>query len=247
MIGEEHNCDRERFKACENNLMCGWCEAESLYKNTKEETRAKFAKQKETKKQGRIPGEIPNYVKGRKEGMDLEKRVANRWNQTMNPGKKKKANVIPRLSLELEEQAEEESAATDGIQVPEDYTFRKAPPRPIFGKQTQQEAKRQPNSGAMWYAKGDILLDHALMEVKERGTLNGKGEKTITIPKEWLDKQEKEAFEERRDFWYLAFAYKNSPDIYLIKPFDQEAELIKQVRELTAENERLRMELAEKE
>lgn len=101
------------------------------------------------------------------------------------------------------------------------------------------EAKRQPNSGAMWHSKGDIKLSHALMECKERGTTNARGEKQITIPKEWLDKMEKEAFQESREYWYLPFGYKGSDDIYLVKPFDHEMQIINELRAAREEIERL--------
>lgn len=107
------------------------------------------------------------------------------------------------------------------------------------------EARRQPNSGAMWHSKGDIKLHHALMECKERGTTNSRGEKQITIPKEWLDKMEKEAFQEGREFWYLPFGYKGSEDIYLVKPFNHEMQLINDVREARERIEQLEERLKE--
>lgn len=110
-----------------------------------------------------------------------------------------------------------------------------------------EEAKRQPNSGAMWHSKGDIKLSHALMECKERGTTNARGEKQITIPKEWLDKMEKEAFQEARDFWYLPFGYKGSDDIYLIKPYDHEMQIINDLREARERIEELEARLKELE
>ena len=119
--------------------------------------------------------------------------------------------------------------------------------RPRLGTSRTNEARRQPNSGAMWFAKGDILLDHALMEVKERGTKNARGEKTISIPKEWLTKQAEEAFQEGREFWYLAFAYKNDDEVYIIKTLDHEIELMKELRKLTEENALLQEKLKEQE
>lgn len=109
------------------------------------------------------------------------------------------------------------------------------------------EAQRQPNSGAMWHSKGDIKLHHALMECKERGTTNSKGEKQITIPKEWLDKMVKEAFQEGREYWYLPFAYKGSDDIYLVKPFDHEMQIINDLRQAREEIERLQERINELE
>lgn len=105
------------------------------------------------------------------------------------------------------------------------------------------EARRQPNSGAMWHSKGDIKLHHALMECKERGTTNAKGEKQITIPKEWLDKMEHEALQEARDYWYLPFAYKGSDDIYLVKPFDHEMQIVDELRQARLRIEELEAQL----
>jgi hypothetical protein len=95
----------------------------------------------------------------------------------------------------------------------------------------------------MWHSKGDIKLHHALMECKERGSTNSKGEKTISIPKAWLEKQEKEAFQEQRPYWYLPFGYKNDDAIYLIKPYDHELELVYELRKAREEIERLQGEL----
>ena len=52
------------------------------------------------------------------------------------------------------------------------------------------------------------------------------------MPKEWLTTQEDEAFQEGRPFWYLAFAYKNDDEIYVIKPYDHEIEMVSYIKEL---------------
>jgi len=248
MLGEEPKCPLAQYKKCENNLMCHWCDGNSHYKNTQEETSEKLDKKKEAKKAAR-GNDIPKYTKGKKEGMDLEKRVAKRWNDKMKPtqNKKKPSNIKLRPSLQEEDFAEPlpEKKSPSIL----DSFSSNVPSRPVkktFGQISTNEAKRQPNSGAMWFAKGDITLDHALMEVKERGTLNGRGEKTISIPKEWLTKQADEAFQEGRDFWYLAFAYKNDEDIYIIKPYDHEIEMVKELRRLQQENDELKNKLEER-
>lgn len=220
-----------------------WVDGVAFERETPEEREARIKAQKEAKleKKRRKPGEIPKYVKGRKEGMNLEKKIAKKWNDSFG-GKKedKKYNVKQRQSFLDEEPEKIEEPVSD---IPSTFSA-KTPKRLVKHKSTAgQEARRQPNSGAMWYAKGDITLDHALMEVKERGTVNGRGEKTISIPKEWLTKQEDEAFQERRDFWYLAFAYKNDDEVYLIKSYDHEIEMVKELRRLQAENEELKEKL----
>lgn len=179
-------------------------------------------------------------IKGRlaKEGMNLERKIAGKWNDAFNT-KKKKENKNPRLDInsmisEPKEKEEEEERAPSYYK---NHTHKKT-----YGRNKKDEAKRQINSGAMWFAKGDIRMEHALMEVKERGTFNGRGEKTISIPKRWLTKQEEEAFQEGRPFWYLSFAYKDDDEVYLIKSFDQELEMIQDLRRITEENEKLKEE-----
>lgn len=106
------------------------------------------------------------------------------------------------------------------------------------------EAKRLGDaSGSLWFAKGDVVLHHALLECKERGTVNARGEKQITIPKEWLDKTEKEAFQGGKEYWYLPFGYKGSDEIYLVKPFDQEMQLVDELRRAREYIEQLEQQL----
>lgn len=105
------------------------------------------------------------------------------------------------------------------------------------------DARRQANSGALWYAKGDIKTQDYLMECKERGTINARGEKSISIPKDWLLKQELEAFQENRPYWVIPFRYKNDDSIYLVKSFDQEIEMYQQMRILREENEKLKRQI----
>ena len=219
-------------------------ELESFLENqtTEEERKAKREAYQEAKrnKKKRVQGEIPHYVKGRKEGMLREKQITDQWNDAFSTKKqtRKKLHVKQRLSLDLEDEMPHEEEIR-GIELNKSFST-KTPTTFIPQKKEEPEAKRQPNSGAMWYAKGDISFEHALMEVKERGTKNGRGEKTISIPKEWLDKQAEEAFLESKEFWYLAFAYKGDSDVYLIKPYDQEIELISELRKLQKENKKLK-------
>jgi len=220
-----------------------WIDGIPHERATPEERAARIEAEKQAKKDKnkRVPGEIPKYIKGRKEGMDLEKRIAKQWNGSMSAKKpKKQPNVKMRPSFDDDLEPEEEEVS--GIQVSKSFST-KSPTLFRETKVVEQEAKRQPNSGAMWFAKGDITFDHALMEVKERGSKNARGEKSISIPKEWLTKQADEAFQERRDYWYLAFAYKNDDGVYLIKPYDHEIEMVKELRRLAQENEELKKQL----
>lgn len=185
---------------------------------------------------------IPKYIKMRKDGMWREEQVKNKWNDSFGNNQKKQFNVKQRPDFSNNKQTDEKEKSIldffDSVTLPKNFST-DAPEYQV--KQNKKpEAKRQPNSGAMWYAKGDISLEHALVEVKDYGTKNSRGEKTISIPKAWLDKQAEEAYLQGKEFWYLTFAYKGDDDIYLIKPYDDEIEMIALLRKLQNENELLR-------
>lgn len=182
----------------------------------------------------------------KKDGMQLEKDIVKKWNSTLNKPLKKNYNVKKKLGIDLEETIEEE-LVDDIPYIPVKKTFTEyKKDSAIVGKNSANEAKQTPNSGAFWSSKGDIKLDHALMEAKHRGTFNGRGKATISIQKDWLEKQKEEASFEGKDFWYLPFAYKNSKEIYLIKDFEHEIQMIDEMRKLTEENENLKKQLNEK-
>lgn len=246
---------------CENSALCHLCDGESLYKNTREQKAEKRA-QRERNKENKKHELLRTYNKEKKEGMGFEKRVANAWN-----GSTKKKNKITKPRLGEEIFAPDSTTASNDAPRPKptpsvtglnlssksssNPSSTSSPNKLSAYSRTgssgrKNEARRQVNSGAMWHSKGDIRVEHALMECKERGTVNGRGEKTISIPKEWLEKQEKEAFQEGKPFWYLPFGYKNSEDIYLIKDFNHEVEMIQEIRNLEEENARLRKLLEEK-
>lgn len=66
-----------------------------------------------------------------------------------------------------------------------------------------------PNSGA-GHIKGDERIVGYLSimeELKEQNATTSKGAKTFTIHKEWLDKLDREARAENKEFWYLKFAF----------------------------------------
>lgn len=186
---------------------------------------------------------IRGYGEHKKQGMAREEQIKDKWNDKFNKKGPKKYNVKQRPSFDDDDDMEESEKEIidffESINVPDSFST-KSPTVFLKPKEEEEEAKRQPNSGAMWYAKGDISLEHALVEVKERGTVNSRGEKTISIPKLWLDKQAEEAFIEGKEFWYLAFAYKGSDDVYIIKPYDDEIEMVAYIRKLQQENELLK-------
>ena len=226
---------------CSNNALCHLCDGVTLFKDPVGERNEKFRIRDENKEAEKT-AIVKSYKKEKKEGMAFEKRVASQWNDKFSGGKPKKKPAKPRLDMFFDEPGEEEVVSDEAP------LYQASAIKPIQRKQAPQqvEAVRQPNSGAMWNNKGDIKLEHALLECKERGTTNSKGEKTISIPKLWIEKQEQEAFQEQRPYWYIPFAYKGDDGIYLVKSYDHEMEIIYELRKareeitrLEAENKRL--------
>ena len=216
------------------NAFCHLCDGKRLFKDPVQEKKDKLITREENKRKEKEEAVIKTKKKEKKEGMAFEKRVVSTWNSRMSPSsKKKKAVGKPRFDIDdmlEDEKAPEPKEPVNTLLLNNVHAVLNAKNK--ASTYEKPEARQQSNSGAMWYAKGDIILDHALMECKERGSVNARGEKTITIPKAWLEKQEVEAYQEKRDYWYLPFGYKNSEDIYLIKPFDHEMELIAEIRSL---------------
>ena len=66
--------------------------------------------------------------------------------------------------------------------------------------------RRQPNSGATMFAKGDVTLDDWLLECKTKT----KPSESITIHKEWIEKNDKEALFIGKP--YNAIAFNFGPD-----------------------------------
>lgn len=234
----DYKCTAEMHKVCSNSSLCHLCDGIRLFKDPIAEKKAK-REAAEQRKEDNKTALIHPYLKGKKEGMDFERRVADRWNNHFD--KKKKKVGKPRLDVESIMSDEEEVLPKLVQQEKKDLSSLFAPKH-----YEKEEAQRQIASGALWMAKSDIKLDHALMECKERGSKNKHGEKQITIPKRWLDKEALEAIQEKRDYWYLPFGFKGSDDIYLIKPYDHEIEFVAELRKLREENERLKLELERK-
>lgn len=91
-------------------------------------------------------------------------------------------------------------------------------------RHAKDAARRQPNSGAMAHALGDVITEEkltaALTEFKERGSTTAKGEKTISIKKEWLEKLKWEASQMNREYYFLPFRYKNDDTEYVAMEYD---------------------------
>jgi len=225
-----YKCSPDKHNRCSNNALCHLCDGEALFHDPKEERRKKeeLRKQREEEEKNAL---LRVHKKEKKEGMAFEKKVADLWNQRFSP-KKKKPVKKPRIDVESIIQENIESASVSSAPTPS---------RPVYHR---PEARRQINSGAFWHSKGDIKLEHALIECKERGTVNSRGEKQITIQKEWLEKQAKEAIKEQRPYWYLPFGFKGDDEVYLVKPYDHEIELIYELRQARQRIEELEQEIA---
>lgn len=221
-------CKPEMSSVCANSALCHQCDGIKLFRD-----RSAEAQEKEAKRQARKEEQKSNPIarpKERKQGMDFEKQVTSKYNKTMNKGKKKVNK--PRLSLDDMGEPEAEDP-------PKRSSY-----RPPIGKSTaapqQNVARRQKNSGAHWFAKGDIVLPEMLMEAKERGTKNSRGEKTISIPKQWIDDMVVESRKEGKPYWCIPFRYKNDDGIYIVKDYDQELELWYELQEARKEIARLK-------
>ena len=236
-MARDYKCTDDMHVRCSNNALCHLCDGITLFKDPKAERQEKL-RVREENKEAEKNAIVKNYKKEKKEGMAFEKRVASQWNNKFGSAKKKKV-AKPRLDILMEEEQDEKPAE------PSKPLYQASTIKPIERKtiQPQVEAKRQVNSGAMWHAKGDIKLEHALMECKERGTTNSRGEKQITIPKLWIDKQIKEAFQEQRPYWYIPFGYKGDDNVYLVKSYDHEMEMIYELRKAREEIEKLQKEI----
>lgn len=77
------------------------------------------------------------------------------------------------------------------------------------------KGKKQPNSGATMFRKGDVISEYFLIEAK---TVT-KEQTSFTIKKEWLDKLKEEQFAMRKPYSALAFNFGglgNEKNYYII-------------------------------
>ena len=72
--------------------------------------------------------------------------------------------------------------------------------------------KQTANSGATAFSKGDVRTDNFLIEAK---TVT-KEQKSFTIKREWLDKNEEERFAMGKDYSALAFNFGDDENFYVI-------------------------------
>jgi hypothetical protein len=91
------------------------------------------------------------------------------------------------------------------------------PTRYYSGKQEKQVAKttnskKQKNSGASMFCKGDLKSEKFLIECKTKA----KSSESISIKKEWIDKIKQEMFAMNREYWSVAFSFGNNKNYYII-------------------------------
>lgn len=91
------------------------------------------------------------------------------------------------------------------------------PTRYYSKKQEKQVAKTVggkivPNSGAIKFGAGDVQTDNILIECKTCV----QEKKSFSIKKEWLDKNEEEAFSVGKQYSVLAFNFGEDTDNYYV-------------------------------
>lgn len=103
-------------------------------------------------------------------------------------------------------------------------------------------ARRQIASGALSHALGDMITEEeltaSLSEFKERGTKDAKGQKQITIKREWLEKLEWEAKQMGKSYYFLPFTFKGSDKDYVAMDFDI---LLSYIQTIQALSEQIRL------
>lgn len=99
---------------------------------------------------------------------------------------------------------------------------------------TIADARRQFGSGNKWYAPGDIVDNILLLEAKERDQITTRGERYISIHKEWIEKIISEARGTGR-YPGLVFRFKGDNNSYAIMEFDALCEMVHEIKLLREE------------
>ena len=76
--------------------------------------------------------------------------------------------------------------------------------------------KKTANSGATMFMKGDILLDQVLIECKTKMTSS----KSITIKKDWILKNQVEAYQMKKPMCAVAISFGDKENYYIISEND---------------------------
>lgn len=90
--------------------------------------------------------------------------------------------------------------------------------------------KRQANSGATMYNKGDVITEDFCIECKTATTEKA----SFSIKKDWVDKLKEEAFAMNKPYWAVCFNFgglENKENLYIINE-----QLFKQLQNYIKEN-----------
>ena len=103
------------------------------------------------------------------------------------------------------------------------------PTRRASSKQERKVAKQlgakvQANSGATDYQKGDIIAGSMLVECK---TIM-KPQQSVSIKKEWFDKNEQERFAMKKDYSALVFDFGDNGEQYIAMSLKQFKRIMKE-------------------
>lgn len=108
-------------------------------------------------------------------------------------------------------------------------------------------AHQQVGSGAFGGLLGDMITEEeltaSLSEFKERGSVDAKGSKQITIKKEWLNKLKEEAREMNKEYYFLPFTFKGDDTDYVCMDFNIFLGYIQIIHSLLKQNEFLKKQL----
>lgn len=74
------------------------------------------------------------------------------------------------------------------------------------------KGRRTPNSGATAWVKSDVLTDQFTIECKTKTT----HAESISIKKEWIDKQKQESTFMGKPYWSISFSFGPDEDNYYI-------------------------------
>ena len=108
-------------------------------------------------------------------------------------------------------------------------------PTRFYSKKQEQrvaktvEGKRQSNSGATPFQKGDVVSDLFLIECKTKTTPSN----SITVKREWIDKNKEEAFAMNKPYSAVAISFGDDENYFIIdkKLFQRLLEYLKEDEE----------------
>jgi len=109
-------------------------------------------------------------------------------------------------------------------------------PNRFFSKRQEDKVakavggKRQPNSGATTFAKGDVIDDNTLFECKTKTSPGN----SHTIKKDWFTKNQEEAFSRGKRFSVITFDFGDGENYYTLRE-DDFVELYEAWKKVTVE------------